>query len=112
MGYPAAYVPVDRYSGSRAGSSEGARQPDPPSPCTGPVSFAVREEEVDIALQAIAVLKDRDQKLVEWMSEGLTTGEIAERLEISPNAAERARQRAIERFRKAYELLLRRRGES
>ena len=99
-------------TGSQADSGVGAPRVDPPSPNTGPVSFAVREEQVDIALQAIAVLKERDQNLVQWMSEDLTTAEVAERLKISVEAAERARQRAIERFRKAYEVLVLRRGQS
>ncbi len=99
-------------TGSAAESQADRPKIDPASPHTGPVSFAAREEEVEIALQAIAVLKERDQKLVQWMSEDLSTAEVAQRLDVAPDTAERARQRAIERFRKSYEILVRKRGES
>ena len=53
----------------------------------------------------MAVLLERDQELVRWASEGLDTTQVAERLEISPEAARRARSRALERYRQAFELL-------
>ena len=79
----------------------------PPSPATSPPSFAERKEQLALAIQALAVLLPRDRNLVRWTSEGLTTHEQAERLGISSIAAERARQRALERFKKAYRLLAR-----
>ena len=59
-------------------------------------------------MKALAVLLPRDQQLVRWSSEGLDSGAMAERLGISRDAADRARLRALERFRKAHRLLARR----
>ncbi len=100
-----------QLSGTQSEGSESPGRVDPVSPNTGPFSFAAREDDVDLALEAIKVLKERDQQFVHWMSEGLSTGEVAERLEITESAAERGRLRAIERFRKAFEIILRKRGE-
>jgi RNA polymerase sigma factor (sigma-70 family) len=77
----------------------------PAGSATSPSSFAVRRERLTLAVKALDVLMERDRKLVQWSSEGLSTAEQAERLGISESAAERARQRAVERYRKAYRLL-------
>ena len=60
------------------------------------------KELLALARQALAALGERDQKLVGWLCEDLSIDEIAERLEISYDAAERARLRALERFRKSF----------
>lgn len=84
------------------------RDPDsvrePAGERTGPSTFADRREQLAIAVKALAVLPDRDRKLVRWSSEGVDLPEQAERLGLSYEACKRARQRALERFRKAFRL--------
>ncbi len=87
------------------GTTEGHSPVDPADTATGPATFAERREQLTIAVQAMAVLLERDQELVRWASEGLDTTQVAEQLEISPEAARRARSRALERYRQAFELL-------
>jgi len=45
------------------------------------------------------------RELVRWSLDGVASREMAERLQISETAADRARQRAVERLRKAFRLL-------
>jgi len=75
---------------------------------TGPSTLAGRLEEASLAVRALDLLLDRDRELIRWASEGASTQEVAERLALTPAAAERARQRALERYRKAFRLLQRR----
>lgn len=81
---------------------------DPAANMTGPMTIAERRDLLDIAAQAVDVLLPRDQQIVGMLREDLSIREMAARLGISYEAAERARLRAIERFRRAYELLARR----
>lgn len=81
---------------------------EPAGAGTGPATFAERREMLTLAVQALDLLMERDRQLVRWASRGVTTDEIAERLDLSRTSAERARQRAVERFRKAFRLLRRR----
>ena len=76
----------------------------------GPATFAYRREQVILARRAAALLMERDQKLVHWAAEGVSTPEIAGRLGISQDAAEKARERALDRLRRAFELLSEGRG--
>ena len=46
-----------------------------------------------------------DQDLLRWSSQGDSIAEIAARLEISLEAAQRARLRALERLEKAFRFL-------
>lgn len=78
---------------------------EPAGAGTGPSTLAGRLEEAALAVRALDLLLERDRALVRWAGEGTSAAEIAERLQISAGAAERARQRAVERFRKAYRLL-------
>lgn len=71
----------------------------------GPATFAFRREQLVLARKAVALLMDRDQKLVTWAAEGVSASEMATRLGISPDAAEKARERALDRLRKAFDLL-------
>ena len=70
----------------------------------GPTTLADRRERFLTAMKCLEVLPPRDQDLILWLAEGLPVAEIAVRLELSYDAAKHARQRAIERFRKVYEL--------
>ncbi len=76
-----------------------------PAGATGPATFASRRELLVLSARALAVLPDRDRKLVRWAGEGVPLGVQAERLEVSYAAAQRAGLRAMERFRKAFQLI-------
>lgn len=82
---------------------------DPADTATGPSTFADRRERLALAVKAMAVLLPRDQELVRCATDGLTTEEIASRLDLTPESARRARNRALERYREAYALLAARR---
>jgi len=97
--------PAGLFRLTQAASSDPGAVLEPPVTATGPSTFASRREQLSLAVKALDLLMPRDRDLVRWASEGLTTAEIAQRLELAPTSAERARQRAIERFRKAYRLL-------
>lgn len=81
---------------------------DPASTATGPSTFASRKEQLKLALDALATLLPKDRDLVRWSSEDVPLEEQATRLGITYDAAKQARLRALERFRKAYELATRR----
>lgn len=87
------------------GTTDGRVPVDLPDTATGPITFAERREQLTVAIRAIEVLLDRDQELVRWTSEGLSTAEMAARLDIGADAARRAKNRALERFRQAFDLL-------
>ncbi len=78
---------------------------EPPATETGPVTHASRNEQIQRATLAMAGLPARDRALVRMMSAGLDIEAIASSLNISPAAAQRARLRAMERFRKVYALI-------
>lgn len=94
--------------GAPGSSRVGLRGDHLPSPRTGPLSLAARREELLLVAKALALLLPRDRDLVEWASQGLSNDEIGERLELTPQAAARARAKALERLRKTHELVLRR----
>jgi RNA polymerase sigma factor (sigma-70 family) len=81
---------------------------DPASTATGPSTRASRKEQLKLALEALATLLPKDRDLVRWSSEDVPLEEQAARLGVSYDAAKQARLRALERFRKAYELSTRR----
>jgi RNA polymerase sigma factor (sigma-70 family) len=70
----------------------------------GPSTHASRREQLEIALRALALLLPRDRDLVRWTCDDVPFDEQAARLGVTRDAADRARRRAVERFRKAYEL--------
>jgi RNA polymerase sigma factor (sigma-70 family) len=74
----------------------------------GPSTHASRNEQIAIAARAIDGLPPRDREIVRMMTREASSSEIAARLDISPEAAKKARQRAMERFRKIYTILERR----
>lgn len=90
---------------TRGATTAGRPAVDPPDPASGPVTRADRREQLTLAVKALSVLLDRDQQLIRWTSEGLETGEIAARLDLTAESARRARNRALERYRQAYALL-------
>lgn len=72
---------------------------------TGPSTFASRREQLAIAARALALLLPQDRAWVEAAARGEGTRAIAERLGVGLAAAESARKRALERFRKTFELV-------
>jgi len=85
------------------GTRNGARGPQDPGP--GPATHASQTEEVALAARAIDGLPPRDQAIMRMMARDLSVREIAERLSTSEAAAQKARLRAVERFRKIYTIL-------
>lgn len=77
---------------------------------TGPSTFAAKREQIAFATRALALLLPRDRELVESAARGETARAFGEAHGLSPVAAESARKRALERFRKAFELIVGRRA--
>ncbi len=71
---------------------------DPTASITSPSSRAARREQLLTITRSLAALPDRDRALVSMAARGLTMGEIAEALQISPNTAKQARRRALQRL--------------
>lgn len=76
---------------------------------TGSSTFAARREHLRLAVLALAALPPRDRDLVRRTSEDVPIEEQAKSLGLSYDAAKQARLRALERFRKAFDLATRRR---
>jgi RNA polymerase sigma factor (sigma-70 family) len=81
---------------------------EPTAGQAGPASIAARREELVLAAKALALLLPRDRLLVEWSAEEVPVHEMAQRIGLTPDAASKARSRALERLRKTHELVLRR----
>lgn len=92
---------VDTKGGSR----------DPAARGPGPITHASQTEEIELAARAIDGLPPRDREIMRMMARELSVREIAERLAISEAAAQKARLRATERFRKIYTILERARED-
>jgi RNA polymerase sigma factor (sigma-70 family) len=75
---------------------------------TGPSTFADRREAIETAMRVLPALSERDQQLVRWTVDGDTVEEIAARLGVGYEAAGKARQRALERFRSAFRVVFER----
>lgn len=86
-------------------SGVSARALDPSAPQTGPVSFAVRREMLEIAFRALRTLSERDRELVRLRLDGVAPADIAERLGLGYDAAQRGALRAQERFARAFRFL-------
>ncbi|MHC4846829.1 MAG: sigma-70 family RNA polymerase sigma factor [Planctomycetota bacterium] len=89
-------------AGGSHGSPGTAAAATPISTMTGPETVAHRKELLTLAVQVLAALPERDARMVRWSSEGIPLQEQAERLDISYEAAKKAGQRALDRFREAY----------
>lgn len=101
----AAHVLRISAGGASQGSARGGV--DPAGARTGPVTLADRREQLALATQALATLLPRDQEIVRLVREGAGTAQLAAALAISPGAAERARERAFDRFERAFSALRR-----
>ena len=80
----------------------------PATPDSGPVTRASRHELLDVAARALDGLPPRDRAIVTLLSGGASIADIAAQLEVTQSAAQRARLRAIERFKKIYTIVSRR----
>lgn len=96
---------VLRLAESISVSSEGSAA-TPASSQTGPSTFASRRELAELALRALAALFPKDQEIVKATIDGASVEDIAVKLNISYEAAKKSRQRALERFRKTFEIIL------
>lgn len=74
---------------------------------TGPGTAASRKEQIALAAKALALLLPRDAQLIRWTAEDLPLAEQARKLGVSYDAVEKARHRALERYRQAFALLVR-----
>ena len=90
-----------------AGQTTGApgAVPEPAAEGTGPITFAQRREQLEAAVRALDLLLPRDRQILLLLREGHTTGDLARHLDLKYDAAEKARARAIERFRKSFTLV-------
>ncbi|MEM9379759.1 MAG: sigma-70 family RNA polymerase sigma factor [Planctomycetota bacterium] len=90
---------------SLAGPDSGTtRGVEPISSRTGPLTFAERRDQVDVAMQALATLLPRDQEILALERTGASIGDIASSLGLTADSAGKARLRALERFRRAFDL--------
>jgi RNA polymerase sigma factor (sigma-70 family) len=78
---------------------------DPPASGAGASTLAMAREEILIATKILGLLLPRDRRILGLAGAGASTGEIAEALGISHDAAEQARRRALERFGRVARLL-------
>jgi RNA polymerase sigma factor (sigma-70 family) len=86
--------------GDIAGETGAAAEPAATN--TGPSTFAARRERLLLVAKTLDALLPRDRDLVRWTGEGMTLEDQAARLGVSYEAAGKARQRALERFRKTW----------
>lgn len=94
-----------RLTASGAGTADPGAASEPVRRRTGPSTFASRREQITLALQAVTMLLPRDRDLVTWHAEGLDADSVAAKLGVTRDAADRARRRALDRFRKAFALI-------
>ncbi len=83
----------------------GGAQPAAQGP--GPLTVAEQSEQLSLAARAMDGLPERDRTLVRLMTRDLSVREIAEQLGMTEAAAQRARLRAMDRFRKIFVILQR-----
>ena len=94
-----------RLTESAPSTGAGGAVVAPPRDTAGPATRADRREALDRAERALDLLPPRDASLVRGHAEGRSLEDEAQRLDLSYAAVQRARLRALERFRKAYRLL-------
>lgn len=74
---------------------------------TGPATHADRREQLELAMQSLSMLLERDQVILAHDRAGASLGELATELGLGLEGATKARQRARSRFARAFELLQR-----
>lgn len=96
---------VLRWSSAVSSTGDVGQAGEPMAKNTGPMTHADRREQLKLATRALASLLPRDQEVLRSWRNGEDAEAIANKLGISRDAAERARQRALERFQKAFTVL-------
>ncbi|MFN0205160.1 MAG: RNA polymerase sigma factor [Planctomycetota bacterium] len=91
-------------SDSQASNASGI---DPVISQTGPSTVASRREQLSLAMRALEVLYPRDREIIQWLAEDVSVEEISNRLGTHYEAAKKARQRAVDRFRRTFEAVSR-----
>jgi RNA polymerase sigma factor (sigma-70 family) len=91
----------DLYGGLAEHTSDDPwhRGVDPSETEAGPATLAERRDLLTLMARMITTLPDRDQRIVLWHAGGVPLAEIATRLGLSRESANRARLRALERLR-------------
>lgn len=97
--------PVLRVTLTGGDSASGALGVQPIASITGPLTFAARREHFEVAMRALATLPERDRLLIERTSRGATIEELSAELDLSYEAAQKARRRALQRFQQAFRVL-------
>jgi RNA polymerase sigma factor (sigma-70 family) len=96
--------------GAGASTGGGPSGVEPAYGGAGPSTRAGMREQVETAARAMDGLPPRDRELVILTARGCSIREIAGITSLGEAAAQRARHRALDRFRKIYEILERQRG--
>jgi RNA polymerase sigma factor (sigma-70 family) len=91
-------------AGASTTSDPGAVR-EPAHARTGPVTAAARREQNALARRALDLLLPRDRILVQARADGRTAADAGARLGLTPDAAQRATQRALTRFRRIFHRL-------
>jgi RNA polymerase sigma factor (sigma-70 family) len=90
---------------TRADGTDPGAAREPRSDTPGPATRAGNADSLRKAEEALDLLLPRDSDLVRGVADGRTIDEDAERLGVSYAAAQRARLRALERYRRAFQVL-------
>ncbi|MBK6939584.1 MAG: sigma-70 family RNA polymerase sigma factor [Planctomycetes bacterium] len=101
---------VLRLTASPRSADDRDRVAHPRAANTGPATFAQKREQLALAAKALAVLSERDRRLVQSFSEDAPIADLAREWNASEEAVKKARQRAVDRFRATYALLEKSRG--
>lgn len=94
---------------TQAGPATRTSGVNPPAHTAGPRTRAERKDDLDLANQALAMMLPRDREILLAASRDESDAEIAAALGIQVEAAGRARLRALDRFRRTFEVLVSRR---
>jgi DNA-directed RNA polymerase specialized sigma24 family protein len=87
------------------GTAGGSAVGEPSSGATGPSTFAARRELIALTARAMELLLPRDRDLVRWSAEDVPLEDQAARLGVAYEAVGKARQRALDRFKKTFALV-------
>ncbi len=94
-----------RLTRSDSDTRDPASERMPAAATPGPATSADNAEQLRLAQRALTLLLPRDADLVRAEADGLSIQDQADELGISYAAAQRARLRALERYRRAFRLL-------
>ncbi len=90
---------------TRADGTDPGAAREPPRDTAGPATRAEAADSLRKAEEALALLLPKDAALVRGVADGRTIDEDSASLGITYAAAQRARLRALERYRRAFQVL-------